>query len=160
MNRLTPSFCSEFRTHMEQETRMSGNEFMAGGFVVLSKHKLLKVAQKVHPKLIMTHMENRNRLMLNPPNVHKKGAVIYSIGANRSQLSAAVGVELDPSGPSRLQNIDANVKLIDKSKNLLAPLNGLGCPGAHIVKQMNNKSYECMKIYTHFIFLYHIVYCI
>ena len=142
MNRLTPSFCSEFRTHMEKETTMSGNEFMTAGFAILSQHKLLKVAHKVHPKLIMTHMENRNRLMLNPPNVHKKGAVIYSIGANRSQLSAAVCVELAPAGPSRLQNIDANVKLIDKAKNLLAPLNGMGCPGAHIVKQMNNKLYD------------------
>ena len=59
--------------------------------------------------------------------------MIYSVGADRKQLTTAVTVEIAPSGPTRVLNLTANAELVKKSKNLLAPVNGeelylsLGC---------------------------------
>ena len=118
---------------MSKELKMPPNEFYQFGMALMKKHKLLVIVPKVHPKYLLTHKENRNRLMLNALQVHHKGAVICSIGADREQLSTAVAVELAPSGPTRISNLSANASLIEKSKGLLAPINGeekyltLGC---------------------------------
>ena len=133
MNRLTPSFVSEFTELMKKEMSMTANEFFQNGMDIMAKHKLLKSVKKVRPKYFLTHKENRNRLMLNHLNVHKKGFVIYSIGADRKQLTTAVCVELAPSGPTRVSNLEANIALIKTSRGLLAPATGeelylsLGC---------------------------------
>ena len=118
---------------MKKELKMPPNEFYQEGMALLKKHKLLVVAIKVLPKYLLTHKENRNRLMLNALQVHYKGAVILKIGADREQLSTAVCVELAPAGPTRVANLSANASLISKSNGLLAPINGeekyltLGC---------------------------------
>ena len=59
--------------------------------------------------------------------------IIYSVGADRKQLTTAVAVEIAPSGPTRVLNLEANAELVKKSNNLLAPVTGeelylsLGC---------------------------------
>jgi hypothetical protein len=133
MNRLSPLFIAEFGELMANELKMTSNECLKSGMDILSKHKLLKKVKKVHPKFFLTHKENRNRLMLNGKNCHKKGAVIERIGADRKQLSTAVCTEIAPSGPTRVSNLEANQALIKRSGGLLAPMNGeelylsLGC---------------------------------
>lgn len=133
MERLSPEFRDAFGQLMDKEMSMTSNEFFKKGMAIMTEHKLLKHATKVHPRFFMTHKENRNRLMLSPLNVHKKGFVIRSIGADRKQLTSALCVELAPSGPTRVSNLQANLALIQKANGLLAPLNGeelyltLGC---------------------------------
>ena len=92
-----------------------------------------EVAQQVSPKYFLVHKENRNKLMLNHLNVHKKGGVIYGIGADLKQLSVAICAELAPDGPTRLSQLEANRSMLKKFAGLLAPINGeelylsLGC---------------------------------
>ena len=81
---------------MEKELSMTANEFYLEGMAIMKKHSLLKVVQDVHPKYFLTHIENRDRLMLNAKNVHNKGKVIANIGADRKQLSTAIAVEIAP----------------------------------------------------------------
>ena len=112
---------------------MTANEFYLEGMAIMKKHSLVKVERDVHPKYFLTHIENRDKLMLNAKQVHNKGKVIANIGADRNQLSTAIAVEIAPSGPTRVANLEANRKLIEKSNGLLAPMNGqelylsLGC---------------------------------
>ena len=133
MDRLSPAFHAAFSSLMKEDKNMTNNEFMQNGMKILREHKLLKRVDPAHPKKFLTHIENRNRLMLNAKNVHKKGAVIKSIGADLTQMSSAVCVEIAPSGPTRASNLEANKALISKSKGLLAPMTGeeeylsLGC---------------------------------
>ena len=124
MDRLTEEFKAAFQGLLDAEMKMSSNEFLQQGLLLMEKHKLLKTVVNVHPKLFLTHKENRNRLMLNYLNVHKKGAIILSIGADRKQLATALACELAPSGPTRVANLQANKLLIDKAGKLLAPING------------------------------------
>ena len=101
MDRLTPEFISEFKTHCVKANVMAPNEFFQKGMEIMGQHKLLRRVRNVLPKFFLTHKENRNRLMLRPLNVHNKGYIIHCIGADRKQLTTAVCVELAPSGPTR-----------------------------------------------------------
>ena len=122
---------------MKKEHNMTPNEFMHKGLNILEHNKLLRTERKCLAKYFLCHQENRNRLMLNSLQVHKKAAVIASIGADRKQLATAVCVEIAPHGPTRVSNIEANKLLVSRSAGLLAPVNGeelylsLGC--GHIV---------------------------
>ena len=132
-SRLTDAFIEEFGAFMKMEHQVTPNEFLQQGFDILKKHKLLKHAKQVSPKYFLVHKENRNRLMLNHLNVHKKGGVIYGIGADLKQLSVAICAELAPDGPTRLSQLEANRSMLKKFAGLLAPINGeelylsLGC---------------------------------
>ena len=87
MDRLTPAFHAAFGALMDEDKNMTNNQFMQDGMKILREHKLLKRVNPAHPKKFLTHIENRNWLMLNAKNVHKKGAVIKSIGADLTQMS-------------------------------------------------------------------------
>ena len=132
-NRLTDAFIEEFGAFMKMEHQVTPNEFLQQGIDILKKHKLLKHAKQVSPKYFLVHKENRNRLMLNHLNVHKKGAGIYGIGADLKQLSVAICAELAPEGPTRHSQLQANNSMLNKFSGLLAPINGgelylsLGC---------------------------------
>ena len=103
---------------------MTPNEFLQQGLDILKKHKLLRHAHQVPPRFFLVHKENRNRLMLNHLNVHKKGAGIYGIGADLKQLSVAICAELAPDGPTRISQLEANNSMLKKFANILAPING------------------------------------
>ena len=62
--------------------------------------------------------------MLSAHNVHKNAASIKRAGADKQYLVNAVCFELASSGEQRMLNLTANQKLIARSKNLLAPING------------------------------------
>ena len=79
MDRLSPAFMEEFQELMTNELKVTANEFVQNGFAILGKHKLLQKQVMIAPKLILTHMENRNRTVLNPLGVHSKGAKIFAI---------------------------------------------------------------------------------
>ena len=71
--------------------------------------------------------------MLNARTVHKKGAVIYSIGADVQQLSTAVCAELAPSGPNKGCQPGGKKGRISRIDGRRAPITGeelflsLGC---------------------------------
>ena len=77
----------------------------------------------LHPDLFMTHTRNRGGLMLSPYNCHSNARKeVHNVGADCKQLSNAVAVEL--SEQNSAGHIQANERLIKRSKGLLAPLNG------------------------------------
>ncbi|CAK0801675.1 unnamed protein product [Prorocentrum cordatum] len=71
--------------------------------------------------------------MLSPHNVHRNAARIHKFGADSSQLSNVMRVEIAPFGQIRGEQLSKNRALIDRSVGLLAPINGserrlsLGC---------------------------------
>ena len=148
MDRLSPAFMEEFQELMTNELKVTANEFVQNGFAILGKHKLLQKQVMIAPKLILTHMENRNRTVLNPLGVHSKGAKIFAMGADRKQCVSAVCVEMAPNGPQRLQNLRANMDLLRKFPKLLAPIDGhecylsLGC--SHTVAFCRAAQAQCM----------------
>ena len=72
MERLSADFIAEFSYLVQNEMKMTSNEFFQKGMQCMEKHKLLKKASQGLAKYFLTHRENRNRLMLNALNVHKK----------------------------------------------------------------------------------------
>ena len=54
---------------MEKEMPMTANEFYLEGMATMKKHSLVKVEHDVHPKFFLTHIENRDKLMLNAKQV-------------------------------------------------------------------------------------------
>ena len=112
---------------------MPPNEFLQKGLDILERHKLLGHVLQAPAKKFLVHKENRNRLMLNYLNVHKKGAGIYNIGADLKQLSVAICAELAPHGQTREDQLQANHTMLKKAGGLLAPITGhemylsLGC---------------------------------
>ena len=123
-SRLTPEFCEEFSALLKKEHKMPPNEFLQKGLDILGRHRLLGRVLHAPAKLFLVHKENRNRLMLNYLNVHKKGAGIYGIGADLKQLSVAICAELAPDGPTRISQLEANNSMLKKFANILAPING------------------------------------
>ena len=91
--RLSQEFIAELGDFMEKETTMSANLFLQIGMSILNKYKLVKHAKNVLPKYFLVHKENRNRLMLNPLNVHHTCYVISGLGAYMKQLSGVICVE-------------------------------------------------------------------
>lgn len=82
------------------------------------------VADEVSPQHVLVHPDNRGKLGLNPFNVHRNGAFIKRVGADRTQLTQATAFELSPMEPKRSQQLKMNSDLISRSAGLLAPLNG------------------------------------
>ena len=123
-SRLTDAFIEEFVAFMKMEHQVTPNEFLQKGLDILTKHRLLRHVHQAPPKYFLVHKENRNRLMLNHLNVHKKGAGIYGIGADLKQLSVAICAELAPEGPTRHSQLQANNSMLNKFSGLLAPING------------------------------------
>ena len=90
---------------------------------LLKDFKISYKLEKGLPKDFLVHLANRGGLGLNWHNAHKNGAVIFSVGADKSQLQAAFAFELGPSGTKRDQHMQFNLKLVEKSNGLLAPVN-------------------------------------
>ena len=130
--RITPAFEAEFGELMDNWQKFTPNGFYMKGMEIMDRYCLIQTVI-APPEEFLTHIENRNKSMLNQKNVHTKGEIIFNIGADRKQLITAICVELAPHGPTRLTNIEANRKLIKRSAGLLAPINGrerylsLGC---------------------------------
>ena len=62
---------------------------------------------------------------LSPFNCHKNAATIVRVGGDMKALVNALACELPPVGiPRRQEHIDFNTRLISKSNELLAPVNG------------------------------------
>ena len=101
---------------------------------IMAEHKLLYKLPNVNPKLFFVHRANRGGLGLSPFNCHRNAATIVRVGGDRKALVNALACELPPVGiPRREEHIDFNTRLISKSNDLLAPVNGterfvtLGC---------------------------------
>ena len=79
---------------------------------------------KADSALFLVHMKNRGGLLINAFNAHSKWAKIKRSGGDRSKLDSAWAFELPPSGQARIDQIEANVRLVARSNNYLAPVNG------------------------------------
>ena len=90
---------------------------------ILLKHNIARTTM-VHPDQVMIHPSNRGGLGVNAYNVHSNGAKIKSQGVVSSELEKAVVVEASPAPDTKAAQVAFNTNLINRSKNMLAPLNG------------------------------------
>ena len=119
MAQLNELFIRDFRSVLK--SKGSCNEVYQRCMDCMREHKLLYTLQEILCKFFLTHKFNRGGLMLSPHNAHRNGAVIHKGGADKKQLVNAVCIELAPAGKQRDDQIKANVKLIGRSNEMLAP---------------------------------------
>ena len=101
---ITTEFRAVFQKLLKQEKAIPYNELLMNLFTCLEKHTLLGEREICASKMLV-HYKNRNGLMLSVHNAHANAATIHRVGADRSQLSNAVCIELATEGPNREINI-------------------------------------------------------
>ena len=76
------------------------------------------------PSMILVSPKNRGGLGINAHDVHKKGAMIVKVGADKSKLHEAVCFEMHADPAMREVQYSFNRKMVDSSGGLLAPVAG------------------------------------
>ena len=129
---LSDEFKAQFQKQLDNAVQSLGIKF-EGLMSLLRQRKISYKLQNVKPTWLMVHKANRGGLGFSPFKARKNAAAIFSVGANKQKLDAAVAVELQPNG-LQLDSIKRfNQILVSKSNGLLAPLAGeeryatLGC---------------------------------
>ena len=93
---------------------------------LLTEHGFITVEKGVLASEVLVHKDNRSRLMLTPVNCHGRLAGIKAVGCSRAELERhAIATRLCPLKPYRDLQVDANIQLVNRANNLLAPVNGL-----------------------------------
>ena len=117
---------------LNQPANVGANKIFKEAMDVLHAENIPYVVKDVTPQHFFVHRKNRAGLGLSWHNAHRNGARIQAIGADKTQLVNAVAVEMG-TGEWKAKHVDFNVKLISKSKGLLAEPSGyeryvsLGC---------------------------------
>ena len=88
------------------------------------KSKGVMQTMELNAKMLMVHEKNRGGLGVNPFNVHRNGAVIAKIGADRGQLNNAFCFEVSPHAEKRQAQFEFNNNLVRASGGLLACMHG------------------------------------
>ena len=101
---ITTEFRAEFQKLLKQEKAIPYNELLMNLLTCLEKHTLLDEREICASKMLV-HYKNRHGSMLSVRNVHANAATVHKVGADRSQLSNAVCIELATEGHSREINI-------------------------------------------------------
>ncbi len=97
---LTEEFKAKFQLELGDASKSPSVKF-ATLMCMLRDHKICYKQTYVPPKLLLVHKANRGELGLSPNNAHKNAAAIYSVGANKQKLGAAVAIALAPCGQPR-----------------------------------------------------------
>ena len=108
---------------LAQERAIPYNELLMNLLTCMEKHGLLDEREICASKMLV-HYKNRNGLMLSVHNVHANAATVHKVGADRSQLSTAVCIELATEGHNREINIQKNRALVARANSKLAPAIG------------------------------------
>ena len=101
---VTAAFRATFQKLLQQEKAIPYNELLMNLLTCMQKHGLLDEREICASKML-AHYKNRNGLMLSVHNVHANAATVHKVGADRSQLSNAVCIELATEGHNREINI-------------------------------------------------------
>ena len=120
---LTTEFRQDFQMMLKQENAIPYNELLMNLLICLERHKL-RDERDICASKMLVHHKNRNGLMLSVHNAHANAATIVKVGADRSQLSNAVCIELATEGHAREINIQKNKTLVARAKGKLAPVTG------------------------------------
>ena len=94
---LTTQFRQDFQMMLKQENAIPYNELLMNLLMCLERHTLLDEREICASKMLVHH-KNRHGLMLSVHNAHANAATIVKVGADRSQLSNAVCIELATEG--------------------------------------------------------------
>ena len=89
---------------LKQEKAIPYTELLMNLITCMEKHGLLDERDMCAIQMLV-HYKNRNGLMLIVHNVHDNAATVHNVGADRSQLSNAVCIELATEGHHREINI-------------------------------------------------------
>ena len=131
---LSPQVKADLQAILKQDQNKVGvNTIFGQAMDKLKAEKIAYPLRNVNCNQFFVHKKNRAGLGLSWHNAHRNGSRVASVGADVGQLGNAVAIELPPDGPARSEQIAFNMKLIERSKRLLAEPSGyerfltLGC---------------------------------
>ena len=91
----------------------------------LERHGYIYVAKNVSIDHVLTHADNRSKLMLSPTGAHSTGAFIKGVGVKKALLEEnALAFELCPMEPAKSFQLTKNTDLVSQSNGLLKPVVG------------------------------------
>ena len=90
---------------------------------VLFSQNIAKLIDPLVEK-VMVHPTNRGGLGVNAYNCHKNGYAVDKAGCDLMMLNKTTVFELCPLDPQKSFQKEFNLKLVENSKGLLAPING------------------------------------
>ena len=130
--KLTDGFHADFTAALALQGKKPTNEVFQECMKVLKDHKV-SYTVVAKPACFLVHKENRGRLMLSPHNAHRNCLSIHKVGADMTQLTNAVAMELPAAGRARDEQFIANERLVKAADGLLPSINSeeryatLGC---------------------------------
>ena len=89
--------------------------------VMLEKHGYMH-RQTVPCTALVVHVDNRSGMMVNPHNVHLKGAEALRVGWLPEKLNESYAMELSQKQSVREQQLNQMAVLVEKSDGRLAPV--------------------------------------
>ena len=91
----------------------------------LERHGYTYVANNVNIDQVLTHPDNRSKLMLSPPGAHNTGTLMKGVGVKKAVLEEnALAFELCPMEPTKTFQLIKNKELVSRSNGLLTPVVG------------------------------------
>ena len=116
--KLSKEFCAQFQAALAQQAHKPVNEVYQECMKIMWAHKIPR-KEIAHPNAFLVHKENRGKLMLSPHNAHRNFLSIKMVGADMTQLTNAVAIELAQAGAARDQQFMANARLVKSADGLL-----------------------------------------
>ena len=116
--KLSKEFNTQFQAALAQQGHKPVNEVYQECMKTLWYHKILR-KETCHPNAFLVHKENRGKLMLSPHNAHRNFLSIKMVGADMTQLTNAVAIELAEEGAARDGQFIANARLVKSAGGLL-----------------------------------------
>ena len=115
---LSTEFQAQFQAALAQQGHKPVNEVYQECMKIMWHHKIPR-KEIAHPNVFLVHKENRGKLMLSPHNAHRNFLSIKMVGADMTQLTNAVAIELAQAGAARDQQFKANARLVKSADGLL-----------------------------------------
>ena len=101
--KLSKEFCAQFQAALAQQAHKPVNEVYQECMKIMWAHKIPR-KEIAHPNVFLVHKENRGKLMLSPHNAHRNFLSIKMVGADMTQLTNAVAIELAQAGQQGKSN--------------------------------------------------------
>jgi hypothetical protein len=121
---LSPEFHAAFKPALENSKKLPAAEAFETCLGIIEEYPGLCYTVTATADQFLVHEKNRSNLMLNGGKAHKVGEQIHHAGADPKQLDATFAFELAKESDRRDAQLKKNQELIDRSSNLVAPING------------------------------------
>jgi hypothetical protein len=123
MSVLSAAFKAEFKQALLDGKKLPTKEAFDLGMEVIVNHKLW-YEYEGPCDMMLTHPENRSRLMLSARNAHKLADLIHLAGADLDQLVNSFCFEIATDPAKRAMQLNRNGELVKRANGLLPRING------------------------------------